>query len=264
MPGEANLDDLFSVKGKTALVTGGSGGIGFMIASGLVKAGASVTIAARNQDKLDDAAARLSEYGDCVGVQADVGSPEGVDALAGALNEHLDRLDILVNNAGATWGKPLEKFPDDAWGALNAINVQGPFMLIQRLLPLLQAAADRDAPASVINIGSIYGFQTDVLTAYSYAATKAAIHHLSRVLARDLTPRKIHVNAIAPGLFPSNMTQFMLENEAVMEQVVSHIPAGRPGAPDDVAGMVIFLASRAGAYVAGAVIPLDGGALIAH
>ena len=259
---ECELTDLFSVAGKAALITGGSSGIGYMIASGLVKAGARTYIVARREPALQEAAERLGEFGQCIPIQGDVATGEGVDELVARLKEKESQLDILINNAGMTWGKELESFPDRAWPKVMALNVQAPFMLVQRLLPLLGVSGTGKDPARVINIGSIFGVSTDIANAYSYAASKAAIHQLTRVLAKELAPRHITVNAVAPGLFPSQMTAFWMEDEAAVAELVADIPAGRFGVADDAAGLVLWLTSRAGSYVTGAVIPLDGGRLL--
>jgi NAD(P)-dependent dehydrogenase (short-subunit alcohol dehydrogenase family) len=253
--------DLFSVEGKTAVVTGGSRGVGLMIARGLVEAGAEVVISSRKADALEAAAAELSQIGECNAVQADLSSEEGAVALAGAVGERFDRLDILVNNAGASWGEPIESYPDKAWDRVLDTNVRGVFQLTVATLDLLRAAASPEDPARVINIGSVDGIQPPLMETYAYSASKAAVHQLTRHLAKRLAAEQITVNAIAPGPFPSKMMAFMLddpERRAVVEQ---QIPLGRVGQPDDIVGLTTFLASRAGAYLTGTVIPLDGGYL---
>lgn len=243
---------LFSVEGKTVVVTGGSRGIGRMIAAGFVAAGATVYISARKTAEVDKAAAELG----CAAVPADLSTPEGVGALAEAIEGPVH---VLVNNAGATWGAPLEEYPEHAFDKLWGINVKGVFHLTQRLLPRLRAAATPDDPARVINIGSVDGIRVPALESYAYSATKAGVHMLTRHLARQLAPEHITVNAIAPGPFESKMMAFALDDPATRELVAGGVPLGRIGRPDDMAGAAIFLSSRAGAYLTGTVIPVDGG-----
>jgi NAD(P)-dependent dehydrogenase (short-subunit alcohol dehydrogenase family) len=253
------MSDLFDVSGKTALVTGGSRGIGQMIARGLVEAGARVVIASRKVDDLTATAEGLAKLGDCHPIPADLSTPEGAAALAQSVGEHFDRLDILVNNAGATWGASLEEFPASGWDRVLHTNVEGIFHLTVGLLPALRAAASESNPARVINIGSIDGLRAPTMENYSYSASKAAVHMLTRHLAKRLAPEHITVNAIAPGPFQSKMTAFMLDSLEAQEMVEQLVPLGRIGRPDDVAGLTLFLASRAGSYLTGTVIPLDGG-----
>lgn len=251
--------DLFSVGGKTALVTGGSRGVGFMIAEGLLRAGAAqVVISSRKADACAAAAEALSEYGRCRAVPADLSTREGVDALVAALSD-LPQLDLLVNNAGATWGAPIDEFPDEGWDRVMHTNVDGVFQLTVALLPKLRAAASAEDPARVINIGSVDGIRPPAMESYPYSASKAAVHMLTRHLAKRLASEQITVNAIAPGPFASKMTAFMLDAPESRKVVESTVPLGRIGEPEDVAGTVIFLASRAGSYLTGTVIPLDGG-----
>jgi NAD(P)-dependent dehydrogenase (short-subunit alcohol dehydrogenase family) len=251
--------DLFSVKGKTAVVTGGSRGVGLMIARGLVEAGADVVIASRKADACEAAAAELSQLGSCVAVPTDLSSQEGTKALAAAVRERFDRLDVLVNNAGATWGEPIDSYPDKAWDRVLDTNVRGVFQLTVATLDLLRAAASADGPARVINIGSVDGIRPPMMESYAYSASKAAVHQLTRHLAKRLAAEQITVNAIAPGPFESKMTAFMLENPDARAVVEQQIPLGRIGQPDDVVGTTLFLSSRAGAFLTGTVIPLDGG-----
>jgi NAD(P)-dependent dehydrogenase (short-subunit alcohol dehydrogenase family) len=255
-------EDLFSVAGKTALVTGATGGIGLMIATGLIRAGARVFITGRRAETLESALESLRPHGEVTGFNLDVSTSEGVDELSGLLALRESGLDILVNNAGTTWGAPVEKFPDKAWASVMGVNVQAPFMLTQRLLPLLERAGEMRGPARIVNIGSVFGITPDVSLAYSYGASKAAIHHLTRILARDLCGRGINVNAIAPGLFPSKMTAFISRDSELNASVMAAIPMGRPGTPEDIVGAVRFLCSRAGSYVTGVVLPVDGGRLL--
>jgi NAD(P)-dependent dehydrogenase (short-subunit alcohol dehydrogenase family) len=253
------MSALFDVTGKSALVTGGSRGIGLMIARGLVQAGVRVIVSSRKQEQLTAAVADLSGDGECEAIVADLSSPEGAAGLAAAVAERFGKLDILVNNAGATWGAPLDEFPASGWDRVMHTNVEGIFHLTIALLGPLRAAASAEDPARVINIGSIDGLRTPVTENYSYSASKAAVHMLTRHLAKRLASEQITVNAIAPGPFPSKMTAFMLDEPAAREAVEGMVPLGRVGRGDDVAGLAIFLASRAGSYLTGAVIPLDGG-----
>jgi NAD(P)-dependent dehydrogenase (short-subunit alcohol dehydrogenase family) len=251
------MANLFSVAGKTAVVTGGSRGIGLMVARGYVDAGARVYVSSRKAEVCEQVAAELSQAGECVALPADLSSEEGCLGLARALAEREQRLHVLVNNAGATWGAPLEQFPAAAWDKLLDLNLKAPFFLTRALLPLLEAAAAPGDPARVINVGSIDGIQVPPFPTYAYSASKAGLHHLTRVLARELGPSGITVNAVAPGPFESKMMAQTLRDFG--EAIVASAPLGRIGRPDDMAGVALFLASRAGAYVTGAVIPVDGG-----
>ncbi len=251
------MADLFDIAGKTALVTGGSRGIGLMIARGYVEAGARVYITSRKAEVCDDVAAELSKVGTCVAIAADLSREDECARLAAAVSEREARLHILVNNAGATWGAPLAEYPADAWDKVMTLNARSPFLLTRALVPLLEAAGSADDPARVINIGSIDGIQVPLLETYAYSTSKAAIHQLTRHLARQLGPRNITVNAVAPGPFESKMMAATLREFG--DTIARSSPLGRIGRPDDMAGIAIYLASRAGAYVTGAVIPVDGG-----
>jgi NAD(P)-dependent dehydrogenase (short-subunit alcohol dehydrogenase family) len=250
------MTDLFSIVGKTALVTGGSRGIGRMIAGGFVEAGARVYISSRHTEVCDAVAAELSESGECISVPADLSTESGCRELAEEMGRREDRLHVLVNNAGNTWGAPLEEFDDAAWDRVLSLNVKGVFHTTKFLLPLLEAAADDDDPARVVNIGSIDGIHVPFLETYSYSASKAAVHQLTRHLAKKLAPR-ITVNAIAPGPFESKMMAATLESFG--PQIAAGAPMKRIGRPDDMAGAAIYLASRAGAYLTGVILPVDGG-----
>lgn len=247
---------LFSIEGKTALVTGGTRGIGLMIARGYLEAGARVYISSRKAEVGEEVVKELSALGPIESIPADLSTEEECRRLAGEMASRVDRLDILVNNAGATWGAPLEEWDDAAWDRVLNLNVKGVFHLTHYLLPLLQAAGTAEEPARVINIGSIDGLRVPVLETYSYSASKAAVHMLTRHLARRLAP-SITVNAVAPGPFQSKMMASTLE--AFGEQIAASAPLKRIGRPDDMAGVAIYLASRAGAYLTGALIPVDGG-----
>jgi NAD(P)-dependent dehydrogenase (short-subunit alcohol dehydrogenase family) len=250
------MSSLFSIEGKVALVTGGSRGIGLMIARGLVEAGARVYISSRKKDVCDQVAGELSENGSCGSLPEDVSTEDGARRLADALGEREEALHVLVNNAGANWGAPFEEFPDSAWDKLLALNVKSVFHLTRATRPLLEKASAPGDPARVINIGSVDGLHVPALETYAYSASKAAVHHLTRTLARKLAP-KITVNAVAPGPFESKMMAVTLER--FRDAIVQGCPLGRIGEPDDMAGIAIYLSSRAGAYLTGAVIPVDGG-----
>jgi 2-deoxy-D-gluconate 3-dehydrogenase len=260
------MKDLFSVTGKTVLITGGSRGIGEMIAAGFLAAGAKVYISSRKADACEATARRLMQAhgGQCIALPADLSRIDGVHQLAQALAEREPRLDILVNNAGAAWGAPIESFPEIGWDKVMDTNVKGVFFLTQQLLPLLRAAGAGGSPARVINIGSIDGLKSAIFDTFSYGASKAAVHHLTRFLAAHLTKERILCNAIAPGPFPTWMLStgvgFGGKTEDVdWDSVGSRNPSGRVGTPQDIAGLAIFLSSRAGEFVVGQVIACDGG-----
>jgi NAD(P)-dependent dehydrogenase (short-subunit alcohol dehydrogenase family) len=250
------MTDLFSIAGKTTLVTGGGRGIGRMIAGGFVDAGAKTYISSRNTEVCVAVAAELSEVGECIALPADLSTEAGCRELAAELGRREERLDVLVNNAGNTWGAPLAEFDDAAWDRVLSLNVKGVFHTTKFMLPLLEAAATDDDPARVVNIGSIDGIHVPVLETYSYSASKAAVHQLTRHLAKKLAPR-ITVNAIAPGPFQSKMMAATLD--AFGAQIAASAPMKRIGRPDDMAGAAIYLASRAGAYLTGVILPVDGG-----
>jgi NAD(P)-dependent dehydrogenase (short-subunit alcohol dehydrogenase family) len=250
------MPDLFTIAGKTALVTGGSRGIGRMIAEGYVEAGAKVYVSSRKADACARTAEELSAKGSCTPLPADLSTESGCRRLAEELSDREDRLHVLVNNAGNTWGAPLEEFDDAAWDRVLSLNVKGVFHTTKFLVPLLEAAATDDDPARVVNIGSIDGIHVPFLETYSYSASKAAVHQLTRHLARRLAPR-ITVNAVAPGPFESKMMAATLESFG--EQIAGSAPMRRIGRPSDMAGIAIFLASPAAAYMTGTVIPVDGG-----
>ncbi len=262
------MRDIFSIEGKTALVTGGSRGIGEMIAAGFLAHGAKVYISSRKADVCAETAARLmGEFGgECLALPGDVGNMDGVTALASALGERESRLDVLVNNAGTAWGAPLAEFPESGWDKVMNTNVKGVFFLTQQLLPLLRAAATHEDPARVINIGSVDGIKTPIFDNFSYGPSKAAVHHMTRVLAAHLVKENIIVNAIAPGPFPSWMLSAgvgfggKVEGQD-WESIGARNPRGRVGTAEDIAGLAIFLSSRAGAYTVGETITCDGGSV---
>lgn len=253
---------MFSVAGKTALVTGGATGIGRIIAEALVQAGAHVLIASRKGETCEAVARELNALdadGMAEGFAGDVATEAGVLNLVSQVKARTSRLHILVNNAGRTWGEPLEQFPHKAWDSVLSVNVAGLFTLTQQPLPLLDIAATNDDPARVVNLGSVMGAQPIGDNAYSYAASKAAVHHLTRILAKELAERRITVNAFAPGPFQSRMTAFATGDERKRALVAASVPLGRIGRPEDIAGALLFLCGRGGAYTTGAIIPLDGG-----
>jgi NAD(P)-dependent dehydrogenase (short-subunit alcohol dehydrogenase family) len=255
-----NVQELFSIKGKVALVTGGSRGIGLMIARGFVEAGAKVYISSRKKEVCDRVAEELSEIGQCISIPSDLSSTAGRDQLVRTMLAREETLHVLVNNAGAAWGAPLAEYPEDGWDKVMDTNVKSIFFLTRDLTPILEKSARSGDPARVINIGSIDGLKVPRVENYAYAPSKAAVHHLTRVLAIKLGPRGITVNAIAPGPFESRMTKWLLET--YQKEIEAECPLGRIGSPPDMAGVAIYLASRAGAYVNGVVIPVDGGICI--
>ena len=251
------LQDLFGIDGNVAVVTGGSRGIGRMIAEGYVRAGARVYITARKAEACEQTARELSEFGECVALPGDLSTEQGCNAFAAEIAGRESQVDILVNNAGATWGAPLAEYPDAAWDKVLSVNVKGVFHLTRALAPQLRAAASPEAPARVINVGSIDGIHVPMLETYAYSASKAAVHQLTRHLAKRLAPEHITVNAIAPGPFPSKMMAATLD--AFSDEIIAGCPLGRIGKSSDMAGVAIYLASPAASYVTGAIIPVDGG-----
>jgi NAD(P)-dependent dehydrogenase (short-subunit alcohol dehydrogenase family) len=254
------LDQLFSVEGKVALVTGGGRGIGLMMTQALVASGAKVYIASRKREVCEKVAAELGGDDHCIGLGADLSTEEGVVGLADELKRREDKLHILVNNSGMAWGAPMEEFPWSAWDTVLGLNLTAPFVMTRELIPLLANAGSIDDPARVINIGSMLGTVTKSWTAYSYAASKAGLHHITQIFSNELADRCIAVNAIAPGPFDTEMMKEAAQDETARKIVADGIPLKRWGAAEDAAGAVLFLCSRAGAYVSGAIVPLDGGA----
>jgi NAD(P)-dependent dehydrogenase (short-subunit alcohol dehydrogenase family) len=248
--------DLFDISGKRAVVTGGASGIGTMIARGYLQAGVSVVIASRKEASLQEAVADLATDGDVSYVVADLSDEEGCRALGDAVAAKWDSLDILVNNAGATWGAPLDQHDSKAWSRVMDVNVEGVFHTTKYLLPLLKAAGSVESPARVINIGSVDGIHVPMMETYSYSASKAAVHQLTRHLGKHLAP-EITVNAIAPGPFQSRMMKATLE--AAGEGMARMMPLRRIGRDEDMAGAAIFLASEAASFITGAVLPVAGG-----
>jgi NAD(P)-dependent dehydrogenase (short-subunit alcohol dehydrogenase family) len=251
------IEDLFCVKGKTALVTGGSRGLGLAIARCYVENGVKVYISSRKTDVCSQMAKELSEVGTCIALPADLSQAESRETLVRDLMDREESLNILVNNAGAAWGALLEEYPEDGFDKVMNLNVKSIFMLTRDLLPFLQKGGTPDDPARVINVGSMEGIMVSGYDNYAYSVSKAAVHHMTRVLGVKLGNRAITVNAIAPGYVETKMTGWMLE--MYRDEIVANAPLGRLGNSSDIAGAAIYLASRAGAYVNGTVIPIDGG-----
>jgi NAD(P)-dependent dehydrogenase (short-subunit alcohol dehydrogenase family) len=254
-----DVSSLFSVAGRVALVTGGSSGIGRMIATGFAAAGAKVYICARSADKIVKAASEIADEtgGQVIGLQADLSSMAGIKALAAEIGGREQALHILVNNAGTLVDAPVDEYGEEGWDDVIDLNLKAPFFVMQKLLPLLRAEATHDRPAAVINIGSVGALKVGPREVYAYQASKAAIHWLIKSLAKRLSPENITVNAIAPGFFESEMT--VITSEEMRKMVIGMVPRRRTGQPEDVAGAAIYLASRAGSYVTGSVIPVEGG-----
>lgn len=249
------MNDLFSLQGRSALITGGSRGIGRMIAAGFLAQGARVYISARKAAACDQTAKELSSLGHCVSLPADVSTVDGARALAAAYSAHEPQLDILVNNAGAAWNAPFDEFPESGWDKVLDLNLKTPFFLTQALISLLRKAGEQQ-PAKVINIASIDGISVNPMETYSYAASKAGLIQLTRRMALRLIEDNIVVSAIAPGAFASDMNRDARDHG---EAVAARIPAGRVGEDADMAGAAIYLASRAGNYVVGSTLVVDGG-----
>jgi NAD(P)-dependent dehydrogenase (short-subunit alcohol dehydrogenase family) len=256
------MENLFNLKGKIALVTGGSRGIGAMIAEGFVRNGVKTYISSRKSDPCDKKAKELSKYGECISIPADLTDMNEMDKLVTKIKDKETKLNILVNNAGAAWGASFDDFPEIGWDKVMDTNVKSVFFLTQKLVDILEASASTSDPSRIINIGSIDGLGIPRAETYSYPASKAAVHQLTKVLANRLANRNINVNAIAPGPFESNMMAHTLEEYG--EQIKSSVPRGRIGVPEDMAGASIFLSSRASSYITGSIIPVDGGSLIAR
>jgi NAD(P)-dependent dehydrogenase (short-subunit alcohol dehydrogenase family) len=263
-----DLKNLFSVEGKVALVTGGSRGIGEMIAAGYLANGVKVYISSRKADVCHATAERLMKEfgGECIAVPANLAELSGIEACAAEIEKREDELHLLVNNAGVSWGAPLGEFPESGWDKVFDTNVKGVFFLTQRLLPLLEAAGTAEDPARVINVGSIDGIKTPIFENFSYGPSKAAVHHLTRVLAAHLVRRNIIVNGIAPGPFPTWMLSTGVGGRGDVENtdwdaVGQGNPRGRVGTPEDVAGLAIFLSSRASGFTVGDTITCDGGSV---
>ncbi len=259
------IDTLFSMKGKVCLVTGGSRGLGYYMAQGFLEAGAArVYITARKAQPCLQAAEELSAYGECIAIPGDVSDLDGIKELAAKLTQKEDRLDVLINNAGAGWGAPIESFPEKGWDKIMNLNVKSPFFLTQAFLGLLKKGKGPDDTASIINIGSVAGIVADSISNYSYGPSKAAIHQMTRNLARDLANDHIRVNAIAPGRFFSKMTEYVSNDKEAYEQECAAIPLHRWGKAEDIAGVAIMLSSKAGAFITGQIVPVDGGTTLVN
>jgi|TARA_B110000003_G_scaffold5507_1_gene5822 NAD(P)-dependent dehydrogenase (short-subunit alcohol dehydrogenase family) len=256
------MENLFNLNGKIALVTGGSRGIGAMIAEGFVRNGVKTYISSRKSDPCDKKARELSKYGECISIPADLTDMNEMDKLVTKIKDKETKLNILVNNAGAAWGASFDDFPEIGWDKVMDTNVKSVFFLTQKLVDILETSASTSDPSRIINIGSIDGLGIPRAETYSYPASKAAVHQLTKVLANRLANRNINVNAIAPGPFESNMMAHTLEEYG--EQIKSSVPRGRIGVPEDMAGASIFLSSKASSYITGSIIPVDGGSLIAR
>jgi NAD(P)-dependent dehydrogenase (short-subunit alcohol dehydrogenase family) len=256
------MENLFNLNGKIALVTGGSRGIGAMIAEGFVRNGVKTYISSRKSDPCDKKAKELSKYGECISIPADLTDMNEMDKLVTKIKDKETKLNILVNNAGAAWGASFDDFPEIGWDKVMDTNVKSIFFLTQKLVDILETSASTSDPSRIINIGSIDGLGIPRAETYSYPASKAAVHQLTKVLANRLANRNINVNAIAPGPFQSNMMAHTLEEYG--EQIKSSVPRGRIGVPEDMAGASIFLSSKASSYITGSIIPVDGGSLIAR
>ena len=257
-----NMKDLFNVEGKVALVTGGSRGIGAMIAEGFVKNGVKTYITSRKSEQCNNKADELSKFGECISIPTDLTDMNEMDKLVNHINENEKQLNFLINNAGAAWGASFDEFPENGWDKVMDTNVKSVFFLTQKLAKILEQSGNNSDPSRVINVGSIDGIGIPRAETYSYPASKAAVHQLTRVLANRLAHRNININAIAPGPFQSNMMAHTLEEYG--EQIKSSVPRGRIGIPEDMAGTAIFLCSKASAYITGSIIPVDGGSLIAR
>lgn len=256
-----SLESLFSVRGRTALVTGGSRGIGLSIARAYAANGARVYISSRKADACEAAAAGIAPFGECFALPADLGTEQGAKGLAAALREREPKLDILVNNAGNIWAAPLADYDEKAWERVLSLNLKGVFHVTREVLPLLRAAASPEFPARIINIGSIEGIRAPrFVETYAYAASKAGVHHLTRSLAHNLGGEHITVNAIAPGFIDTKLTRGFLDD--FEKETIARCPAGRLGNETDIAGLALYLASPSASYVNGAIIPLDGGTIL--
>lgn len=251
------IQELFKLDGKVALVTGGGKGIGAMITKGLVESGAKVYISSRSQEACDAYAAEMSKLGKCVALPKDLSKLENIIELVDELKSQEEHLDILVNNSGATWGTDFESFPEKGWDKVMDLNAKSVFFLSQKLLPLLKKNASQADPSRIINISSVMSESTVSLGAFSYSASKAAVTHMSRCLARELADDFILVNTVGPGFFPTDMTSHLPK-----DAIASEVPLKRLGSGDDIAGLVVFLSSKASSYITGSYIPVDGGFLI--
>ena len=256
------MDNLFDIKGKVALITGGSRGIGEMIAEGFVKQGVKTYISSRKKEQCDNTAIRLSKFGQCISIPADLTKEDDIQKLYKIISTNETKLHILINNAGAVWGADFDNFPENGWDKVMDTNVKLIFFLTQKFINLLEKSGTNEDPSRVINIGSIDGIGIPRAETYSYPASKAAVHQLTRVLANRLADRNININAIAPGPFQSRMMNETLKKYE--NQIIDSVPRKRIGVPEDMAGAAIFLSSKASSYITGIILPVDGGSLIAR
>ena len=256
------MNKLFDIAGKVALVTGGSRGIGEMIAEGFVKNGAKTFITSRKADQCDETAKRLSKFGECISIPADLTDSNEIKKVKSKVESETNTLNILVNNAGAVWAADFDNFPENGWDKVMDTNVKAMFFLTQQFIKLLEENGTNEDPSRIINIGSIDGLGIPRAETYSYPASKAAVHHLTKVMANRLAERNINVNAIAPGPFESQMMKSTLKSFS--DEIINSVPRKRIGRPEDMAGASIFLSSKASAYITGIVMPVDGGSLIAR
>lgn len=250
------MNNFFSVAGKIAVVTGGSSGIGAMIARGFVENGVKTYITSRKLEQLEQTASELSSLGECIAIQSDLSTMVGVEAFAEEMLKRESKIDILINNAGAAWGAPVEEFPESGWDKVMDLNVKSIFFLSQRLLPALRLAGDANEPSRIVNIASVNGLTHPHMNNYSYSASKAAVIQLTRHMAADIRPTNVNINGIAPGFFPSKMTKQLQGHE---QEIADSLPARKVGELADVAGTAIYLCSRASNYVCGHTVVLDGG-----
>lgn len=259
--GKHQLDasSLFDLSNRGALVTGGSRGIGRMIAETLVRAGADVVITARPSDDLTRTANELATIGRCVAIAADLTDRAGIDRLADEVMQRHPSLHLVVNNAGAARSAPLGSVPAEDFDDVLSTNVTAPFLLTQALLPALRADATPADPARVIMVGSVHGILAPMIDNWAYSASKAAIHHLARHLAVHLAPDHVTVNVVAPGAFETRMTEPYFGDDVGRAAVTDRVPVGRLGSASDIAGAILHLAGPAGAYITGSVLPIDGG-----
>ncbi len=256
-----DVANLFSVKGKITVITGGSRGIGKMIAEGFVRGGAKVYITARKAAACDATAEELSQYGECISIPIDCSTVEGCKRLAAEIGKREKKLDVLINNAGAAWGAPFDEFPESGWDKVMDLNTKSVFFLTQAFAPMLRAAASPARPAKVINVASIDGMSVNPQETYSYHTSKAGLIHLTHKLGVTLAPENIAVSGICPGAFPSEMNKVARDEG---ETVAKRVPSRRVGIPEDMAAVAIYLASKAGDYVVGQSIAVDGGVTLAR
>ena len=256
------MEKLFDIAGKVALVSGGSRGIGEMIAEGFVKNGVKTFITSRKAEQCDETAKRLSKFGECISIPADLTDSNEIKKVKSKVESETNTLNILVNNAGAVWAADFDNFPENGWDKVMDTNVKAMFFLTQQFIKLLEENGTNEDPSRIINIGSIDGLGIPRAETYSYPASKAAVHHLTKVMANRLAERNINVNAIAPGPFESQMMKSTLKSFS--EEIINSVPRKRIGKPEDMAGASIFLSSKASAYITGIVMPVDGGSLIAR